>query len=272
MTERKSPFGGVTALLPTPFFRDGGIDRLALDRLCERIFSAGCAAAVVTKVGERAALSEKERQEVVEEAVLAGGRRSRVFAGLCAEEGERAIEEGVCAGEGGASGLILECSGNFSGLYTLVRRLHKETGLPLAIERKSGKKSLLPFSELPSEEGKTAVIENPADPFETARFCAELSRNEKAPVLLFAGEETAFLCHTYGAKGLLSRYAAFDPLWVKALFGKRGAGAFGEYCTKAELFVDLWGEDGIPMLKRMLAFRGLCEDTVRLPLTQRREK
>lgn len=106
--ERKSRFGGVHTIMPTPFTDEGALDLPSLERLTEFLIGRGVDGLVVLGVmGEAPKLSQEERDDVLRTTVQAASGRVPVYAGAGGDGTDLAISRGRQAIELGAAGLLV---------------------------------------------------------------------------------------------------------------------------------------------------------------------
>lgn len=110
MRDVRTPFliEGIVPALVTPFHDDESLDLDALERVIERVVSAGVHGVFVAgSQGEFWALTTSEQREVIAAAVAAVGGRVPVYAGVTALSTREAVERAVAAQAAGADALTL---------------------------------------------------------------------------------------------------------------------------------------------------------------------
>ncbi|KAK50839.1 4-hydroxy-tetrahydrodipicolinate synthase [Bordetella bronchiseptica] len=99
---------GIITATPTPFTREGGVDREVLRSHIEFLIGRGAAGlAPLGGTGEYPALSARERADVVRWTVEAARGRVPVVAGVLATGYEDAVQAGLAAREAGADALMV---------------------------------------------------------------------------------------------------------------------------------------------------------------------
>jgi len=129
---------GTIADLPTPFDDDGGIDLVALARLCERQIEAGASAIVVGETaGEAATLTPAEHDRIVRAAVQTARGRVRVIAGAGSNSTRQAVELTGHAEAAGASAVLSVVpyynKPMQAGIYAHFRAVADSTSLPVIL-------------------------------------------------------------------------------------------------------------------------------------------
>ena len=261
-------FEGVFADLPVPFEEDGSVDWFALCRILENCRLHGCRRFLFGGNVEVDGLSEKEKRGVLEDAVLAAGKRGSVIAVLCAREGKRALEGAVDAAFSGASAILLQSSPGLSvsGCLRLARAIAKETEAPVFL----------------SASGRSAAecLALTGDPvcgfFEECSsiadklFFSDFARRREDFALFAPDEEALALAPAVSYTGARSRLASCRPdialrLWRARRSSTPDADLFRRALTLSNVFA---GDEGLPALKWALHRLGLCSPTVRLPLCE----
>lgn len=265
MAEKDGRFPRVFTKIVTPFESDGSIDWFAFDRLLSLQAKAGNGVAIGSISGERKALRWEERQALLEEGLEVCGGQSRVLAVAGAEEGEEALRFAAFARDCGAGGLLLEVEKMPGGLYALVRRILKETGVPVIVERQNGKGNLEIYRELSALFQIGGIAERAKDPLETKRL-SDACRETGTRTPLFCGrEERLFLAEALTYEGVFSECANLFPKAVSRLFSSGGKGI---YDCLFDLLCLLGGEERVSLLKWGLHRQGRCLPTLRLPLVE----
>src|ERR1700730_17324952 len=129
---------GTIADLPTPFDDNGGIDLVALARLCERQIEAGASAIVVGETaGETATLTPAEHDRIVRATVETARGRVRIIAGAGSNSTRQAIELTRHAEAAGADAVVSSVpyynKPMQAGIHAHFRAIADSTALPLIL-------------------------------------------------------------------------------------------------------------------------------------------
>src|SRR5215831_1104427 len=134
----KLQLSGYAAALPTPFDDLDGIDRTALDWLCQRQVEQGATALVVCgTTGEAPTLTRAEHAIVVRTAVAATRGRIPVIAGASSNSTSQAIELARDAQAAGADAILSVVpyynKPTQAGMYAHFRAIADATSLPIIL-------------------------------------------------------------------------------------------------------------------------------------------
>lgn len=268
--EKGKFFGGILAELPTPFEEDGTVDWFGFGRVLESCLSVGCSGCLLCgRTAEAETLSEKERRGLVEDAVLAAGKKAEVILCINPEKGNRAVEEACLGADAGAAALLLEARGKTSaaGILRTVRCIRKECPLPVVIERGSGEKRAEVYAEFAGENDICAIADRCGDFWGQLSLRDALDQREKT-LPIFCEEQFALLPAMRYA-GALSRLICCHPHAASVLWKDRGNVKGWEAHQRARALMKLFrGENGVEVLKWAMHRQGICAPTVRLPLCE----
>ena len=128
--------GSITALV-TPF-RNGGVDKAALERLVEWQITEGSHGLVPCgTTGESPTLNHEEHRRVVELVIEASNGRVPVIAGAGSNSTEEAIQLSRHAEKAGASGLLIVAPyynrPSQEGIYQHFRQIDRAVGIPIIV-------------------------------------------------------------------------------------------------------------------------------------------
>ena len=266
-------FSGITTLLPTPFEEDGRIDFFALSSLLEKQALAGNGVALFSPVSERAALSEKERFSILDNALDIFPGQMKIFVCLSSSGGENELAFAEKCASSGVDGFFADAENCFQkGFFLFVKRLSQACGKPIAVLRGDGRQNLPLFAELSSIDRVEAFAETGEKPAETdALFRAVSARGAllaDVPYPLCAREELAFLSETLLCPGMLSVSSCLFPFEFADLWKKKGRARRDALARFASLFELFSRPSCAASVKWALHRLGCCLPSVRLPLTE----
>ena len=269
-------FKGVITALITPL-RDGNVDESAFERLVERQIAAGVHGLVpMGTTGESATLHLDEHKRVVEQCVKIAAGRVRVIAGAGATATDKAIELVRYAKTVGADGALV---------VTPYYNKPSQTGLALHYEAIAEAVQLpIMLYNVPSRTGVDLANET------VARLAAHpnivgikdatgdmarpswMRANIDAAFDLFSGDDSSGLGHmALGGVGVISVTSNVAPEAMVALYEAFAAGDLATARAWQERLIGLHRAlflDNSPApAKYALSRLGLCDESVRLPLS-----
>ena len=270
--------GSVTALI-TPF-RDGCVDGAVLATLCERQIRGGTAALVVCgSTGEAAALSPAEQGRVVAIAVEAAANRVPVIAGCSASATEGASVLAVSAARSGAAALLCApppySRPTQEGIAAHVRAVAHAADLPVILY------------DVPGRIGVAIADETIAGLYESGLVMAikDASSDLSRPVRLralcggelvqFSGDDATAAAHrAMGGQGCISVSANLVPTLCAHMHAAWNQVDLVEFARIRDLLAPLhealFLESSPIPIKAALCMIGLCDGSLRLPLTRAR--
>jgi 4-hydroxy-tetrahydrodipicolinate synthase len=269
-------FSGLFVALATPFTPDFQVDMPAFRRLVRHVVEGGADGLLpLGSTGEAATLLEAERDAVVE-ACLEGANGLPVVVGTGSNSTRQAVAWTRRAQELGAQGALVVTpyynKPTPSGLVAHYRAVTEAAPvLPVIIYNVPGRTGLnvVPstLSRLWEIPGVMAIKESSGN----LAQIAEMARTLPSGKSLLSGDDGLCLpAMAVGAMGLVSVLANLAPRMTKrlvtlALEGRRQE-AYTHFHTLLPLMDALFLESNPIPLKAALALKGLCGDTLRLPL------
>ncbi len=269
--------GSLVALI-TPMKLDGTIDKQKLDELVEFHVSAGTHGIVaVGTTGESATLTYDEHADVIRQVVEKVNGRVPVIAGTGANSTHEAIDLTQRAKEAGADACLLVVPyynrPTQEGLYQHFKAISEAVDIPQILYNVPGRTAcdmlnatVIRLAELPNIVG----IKDATGDLARAK---ELIESTPADFAVYSGDDpTALGLMLLGGKGNISVTANIAPQQVAkvaelALQGD--AEAAREIDAKiSPLHKDLFVEPNPIPVKWAAAKMGLCEQSIRLPLTE----
>ncbi len=266
------PLSGVFSVLPTPFSSGGEVDLPSLRRVIDLCIGAGVDGLTVLGVtGEAARLTDRERQQVLEETVAHAGGRLPVVAGTSAGGTAPCVDYSRSAGRAGAAAVMVSSPRmprlNSAAVLRHFQSLAEQVELPIIIQ------DYPPVSGFPMEApllariareipaARTIKMEDPPTPFKIARI---LEAMEGIPVSIFGGLGGVYLLEELqaGAAGAMTGFA-FPELLVdivrKYRAGDTAGAADAFYRNVALMRFEFQEGIGVAIRKEIYRRRGALE-------------
>ena len=274
-------FTGCATALVTPFTKDGALDEAALRRLIDRQLSAGIDALVLLgTTGEPCTLTADERSRVIAAGMEAAQGRVPVIIGTGANDTRRAIEYARQAYALGAQGQLCVTpyynKATQDGLVRHFFAIADACPLPMIVYNVPGRTgmSLTPetAASLAEHPGIVGLKEASGDVSLALRIL--LATEGRMP--LYCGNDDLILAlMAIGAVGAISVVSNVLPAQTHALTRACLSGCM-EQARAAQLALlplirALFSQVSPIPTKAALSMMGLCEDTLRLPLTPMEE-
>jgi len=270
-------FQGSLPALVTPLTGEGKIDWPALERLVEWQIQQGSNGLVpVGTTGESPTLSHDEHREVVEAVVRHAAGRVPVIAGAGSNNTHEAIDLAQHACEVGADGLLIVTpyynKPTQDGLIAHFTAVHDATDRPIIIYNIPGRSVVDMTPETMGELARLPRIVGVKDA--TGRLervsCQRITCGPD--FLQLSGEDaTAHGFNAQGGRGCISVTANVAPALCAQMQAACLAGDYAEALRLQDLLMPLhiaiFIEPGLVGAKYALSRLGMCEETVRLPLT-----
>ncbi len=268
--------GSVTALV-TPF-HDGQVDDAALAALCERQIRRGTTALIVCgSTGEAPALLPAEQARAVSAAVEAAADRVPVIAGCCAPATEAAAGLAALAARNGASAILCAPPAysrpTQDGIAAHVRAVAHAADRPVVLY------------DVPARVGTAIEDETVARLHDGGLGMAikdaagDLSRPARLRALCgpgliqFTGDDATAAAHrAMGGHGCMSVSANLAPALCAGMHAAWDRADLVEFGRMRDLLAPLHralSRESNPIpVKAALCMMGLCDGTLRLPLTR----
>ena len=270
-------FQGSLPALVTPLTGEGKIDWPALERLVEWQIEQGSNGLVpVGTTGESPTLSHDEHRQVVEAVVRHAAGRVPVIAGAGSNNTHEAIDLASHACQVGADGLLVVTpyynKPTQAGLIAHFTAVHDATDKPIIIYNIPGRSVVDMTPETMGELAKLPRILGVKDA--TGKLervsCQRITCGPD--FLQLSGEDaTAHGFNAQGGRGCISVSANVAPALCAQMQAACLAGDYAEALRLQDLLMPLhiaiFIEPGLVGAKYALSRLGMCEETVRLPLT-----
>lgn len=270
-------FQGSLPALVTPLTGEGKIDWPALERLVEWQIEQGSNGLVpVGTTGESPTLSHDEHRQVVEAVVRHAAGRVPVIAGAGSNNTHEAIDLASHACQVGADGLLVVTpyynKPTQAGLIAHFTAVHDATDKPIIIYNIPGRSVVDMTPETMGELAKLPRIVGVKDA--TGKLervsCQRITCGPD--FLQLSGEDaTAHGFNAQGGRGCISVTANVAPALCAQMQAACLAGDYAEALRLQDLLMPLhiaiFIEPGLVGAKYALSRLGMCEETVRLPLT-----
>ncbi len=266
------PLSGVFSVLPTPFSSGGEVDLPSLRRVIDLCIRAGVDGLTVLGVtGEVARLTDRERQQILEETIAHVGGRIPVVAGTSAGGTAACVDYSRSARQAGATAVMVSPPRmprlNSAAVLRHFHELAEHIELPIIIQ------DYPPVSGFPMEApllariareipaARTIKMEDPPTPYKIART---LEAMEGAPVSIFGGLGGVYLIEELqaGAAGAMTGFA-FPELLVEIVrkyrAGDTGGAADTFYRNVALMRFEFQEGIGVAIRKEIYRRRGALE-------------
>ena len=272
--------GSITALI-TPF-KDDKIDYAAFEKIMQWQIEKGTHGFVpVGTTGESCTLSEKERAEIIKLSVEMAGPTHFVIAGTGSNNTAQTIALTQQAEKIGCSGALIVTpyynKPTQEGVYEHFYHIHQSTSLPLILYDVPGRTTISFSDDLLIELSALPRIKGIKDA--SAQLARPILLKEKMPkefCWLSGDDPTVLPFLAAGGQGCISVTANIAPSLCVELykaFEKKDIQKAQFYQSQlAELNQLLFTEPNPIPIKFAMSFLGLCENTLRLPLTKARLK
>ena len=268
-------FKGCFVALVTPF-REGLIDRSALDALVDHVLAGGADGLVPCgTTGECPALSVEEQRQVIDAVVRRAKGRVPVIAGTGTNATEQSLAHSLAAVRVGADGVMLVApyynKPNQAGLYQHFSYLASHVDVPVILYNIPGRTaveiSVETIARLRADHSNIVAVKHATGSLDGASALAATS-----DIAIFSGDDTLTLpLMSLGAAGVISVLANLLPremsaLTRAALSGKWEA-ARAQHLRLFPLAREMLRLDTNPMpIKTALALRGRMAEEFRLPM------
>jgi 4-hydroxy-tetrahydrodipicolinate synthase len=271
-------FAGAHTALVTPF-KNGVLDEAALESLIENQIQGGISGIVpVGTTGESPTLSHEEHRRVIEIAVKAAAKRILVIAGTGSNATSEAVELTVEAEKLGADAALLVApyynKPSAEGLYRHFRKIAEAVSIPIVLYSIPGRCGIeIPVSvvaRLADDCPNIVAIKEAGGSVERVN---QLRAALPASFEILSGDDSLTLPFmAAGGVGVISVASNIIPTEVEELvrsFLKGDVAKAREIHSRYyPLFRDLFIEPNPVPVKTALAFKGICQDDVRLPLCE----
>lgn len=270
-------FQGSLPALVTPLTGEGKIDWPALERLVEWQIGQGSNGLVpVGTTGESPTLSHDEHRAVVEAVVRHAAGRVPVIAGAGSNNTLEAIDLAQHACGVGADGLLVVTpyynKPTQAGLIAHFTAVHDATDRPIIIYNIPGRSVVDMTPETMGELARLPRIVGVKDATGKLERVSQQRITCGPGFLQLSGEDaTAHGFNAQGGRGCISVTANVAPALCAQMQAACLAGDYAEALRLQDklmpLHIAIFIEPGLVGAKYALSRLGMCEETVRLPLT-----
>jgi 4-hydroxy-tetrahydrodipicolinate synthase len=268
-------FKGCLVALVTPF-RDGAVDRRALDGLVDHVIGGGVDGLVPCgTTGESPTLSEREQHDVIAAVAARAKGRMPVIAGTGTNCTEKSLARSKAAVEAGADAVMVVTpyynKPNQEGLYRHFSYVAKGVGVPVILYNIPGRTgveiSVETIARLRAEHRNIVAVKHATGSIDSAAALAAAS-----DITILSGDDPLTLpLMSLGAVGVVSVLANLLPRETTSLTRAALAGDWPAARSWHDRLYPLGREllklDTNPMpIKTALAMRGFMAEEFRLPL------
>ena len=273
---KKNIFTGAATALITPF-KNGAIDYDAFERILEQQINGGISALVVAgTTGESSTLTDSEHREIISFAIKKVAGRVPVIAGTGSNDTDYAIDLSKFAADEGADAVLLVTpyynKATQNGLYEHFKAIAQSCKIPCILYNVPSRTgcNILPATayRLSQIDNIAAIKEASGDIsqiVELAHLCADT-------LDIYSGNDNQILpILSLGGKGVISVLSNIMPAQTNEICRRFFAGDLkGSLALQLEylpLMSALFSEVNPIPVKAAMAKMGMCENTLRLPLT-----
>ncbi|MEK6643475.1 MAG: 4-hydroxy-tetrahydrodipicolinate synthase [Planctomycetota bacterium] len=268
-------FKGCYVALVTPF-RDGLVDRKALDELVEHVIAGGVAGVVPCgTTGESPTLSEQEQSDVISAVVRRAKGRVQVIAGTGTNCTEKTLHLSQAAVRAGADAVMLVSpyynKPNQRGLYEHFSYVARGISVPVVLYNIPGRTGVEiavdTIARLHADHKNIAAVKHATGSVDGASELAAVS-----DITILSGDDPLTLpLMSIGATGVISVLGNLLPAEMSSLCNAALAGEWDEARVWHEKLLliarDLLKLDINPIpIKAALALRGMMAEEYRLPM------
>lgn len=274
-------FTGAATALITPF-KNGTIDYPAYEKILEQQISGGISALVVAgTTGEGSTLTDAEHKDIIDFTVEKVAKRVPVIAGTGSNDTAYAIELSKYADRVGADALLLVTpyynKATQNGLYESFKAVADSVGIPCIIYNVPSRTgcNIMPATakRLSEIENITAIKEASGDISQVAKI-AQLCQDN---LDIYSGNDDQIVpVLSLGGKGVISVLSNVLPHETndicRRFFSGDVSGALKLQLDYLDLISSLFSEVNPIPVKAAMAAMGMCENSLRLPLTPMEDK
>lgn len=278
---KKTVFTGAATALITPF-KNGNIDYSAYEKILEQQISGGVSALVVAgTTGEGSTLTDAEHRDIIDFTVEKVAKRVPVIAGTGSNDTAYAIELSKFADKAGADALLLVTpyynKATQNGLYESFKAVADSVSIPCIVYNVPSRTgcNIQPATakRLSEIENITAIKEASGDISQVAKISQLCGEN----LDIYSGNDDQIVpVLSLGGKGVISVLSNILPHETNEIctrfFNGDTSGALKLQLDYLELISALFSEVNPIPVKAAMAAMGMCENSLRLPLTQMEEK
>ncbi|MBI2417565.1 MAG: 4-hydroxy-tetrahydrodipicolinate synthase [Ignavibacteriales bacterium] len=270
-------FRGAGTAIITPFTEDLQVDFDALRAVVQDQLAGGIQALIVLgTTGEAPVISEHERKQIIDTVMEENGGQAKVLVGTGGTDTFKTLQLNAWAEKHGVDGLLIVNpyynKSTQRGLITHYRAICELTSLPVMLYNVPSRTAMnmLPETILAIHEACPNVVA-------VKEACGDISQIAKLMAMkpdtleVFSGnDDQALPMMALGAAGVISVFANVYPMVMAAIADNMLAGNANEALrihNKYLRFMNLLFIETSPMpVKYACSIRGLCKNTLRLPL------
>jgi len=271
----QATYKGCLVALVSPF-RDGAVDRRALEALIDHVIAGGADGLVPCgTTGESPTLSADEREDIIGAVVRRANGRVPVIAGTGTNSTEKTLSDSLAAVRAGADGVMLVSpyynKPNQSGLYEHFSHVAKRVEVPVILYNIPGRTgveiSVEIIARLRENHPNIAAVKHATGSIDGASALAAVS---DIPIL--SGDDTLTLpLMSIGAVGVISVLANLLPREMSSMTGAALSGDWKAARDRHRRLFPIAREmlrlDTNPIpIKTALAIRGMLAEEFRLPM------
>lgn len=273
-------FMGTGTALVTPF-NESGVDYMALDSLISAQISGGADFLVVLgTTGEAPTIPAGERRKIINFAIHKAGGQIPVVVGAGGNCTEHTIEICLEARSLGAAGALVVApyynKPTQEGLFRHFEAVARVSGFPVIAYNVPGRTGVNMTAETTirlAETGNVVGIKEASGDIGQADEIIRALRPKRPDFAVLSGnDDQAFHMVNGGGHGVISVLSNIAPRQVSMLIAHARAGRVGEargiHLQFLPLMKSLFSETNPIPVKYALSRMGICENILRLPLTE----
>lgn len=274
-------FKGAATALITPF-KNGAIDYFAYEKILEQQISGGISALVVAgTTGEGSTLTDSEHRDIIDFTVEKVAHRVPVITGTGSNDTAYAIELSKHAEKSGADALLLVTpyynKATQNGLYESFKAVADSVSVPCIVYNVPSRTgcNIQPATakRLSEIENITGIKEASGDISQVAKIAQLCGDN----LDIYSGNDDQIVpVLSLGGKGVISVLSNILPHETDEIcqkfFGGDTKGALELQLKYLELISALFCEVNPIPVKAAMAAMGMCENSLRMPLTVMEDK
>ena len=278
---KKCVFTGSCVALITPF-KNGEVDYKSLEKLINhQLQNKTDAILVLGTTGEPSTMTTEEKQEVIKFSKKIIGSKAKFIVGTGGNNTKKVVEDSLFAKSQGADALLIvtpyynKCTQN--GLIKHYEEISNKVDLPIICYNVPGRTGL---NIAPETAVKLSEIKNMAGIKEASGNISQivtLAKLVKGKMALYSGDDSLnYLVMALGGQGSISVTANALPREVKFVADNCLSGKFAEGLAMHEKLLDinknLFVEVNPIPIKYACSLLGLCDNELRMPLTELEDK
>ncbi|MCE1189120.1 MAG: 4-hydroxy-tetrahydrodipicolinate synthase [Ignavibacteria bacterium] len=270
-------FRGVGTALITPFNGEGEIDLESMTRVVKDQVAGGVSMLIVLgTTGESPVISDNERVSITETVIEAAEGKAKVIVGTGTNDTRKTVKLNKLAEDCGAEGLLIVNpyynKSTQSGLVDHYSYICEQTSLPVILYNVPSRTGMNVAPETVLEihqknPNVIAVKEASGDISQIARLCA---MKPESLTVLSGNDDQTLPIMSLGARGVISVFSNVYPKLMTQIVEACLAGNYAEALqihTRCLRMMNVLFLEASPIpVKYACSVRGLCSNTLRLPL------